>query len=180
MREVSLSHVDPDSFLAQRDDLATIHQEAFGETHDRARHYQDVDLPEMACCRGFHAVVAHEDDRLVGFVVGYDATAIPRWYRNVSRAVQGTSVATWFPEAWYLADIAVHPDWQRSGIGTRLHDAIMPLVADRACMLITFHGDHPAKRLYARLGWHETMPDLAYYPGGPLTSLLEYGDTMRR
>lgn len=180
MRDVSISHVDPGSFLAKRDELAAIHRDAFGETPDRARHYRDVDLPEMARCRGFHAVVASRVNQPVGFVVGYDANAIPRWYRNVSRAVHGTPVATWFPGAWYLADIAVHPEWQRAGIGTRLHNAIMPRVADRACMLITFHGDHPAKRLYMHLGWHEAIPNLAYYPGGPLTSFLEYqGNAVR-
>ncbi len=154
--------------------LAALHQAAFGETLQRAARYQNQDIPEMSRCAGFQAVSAHLEGRLVGFVVGHDANAIPRWFESAMRAAQGTPVAAWLPGAWYLADIAVHPDVQGRGIGTRLHDAIMPLMADRRCMLITFHGDHPAKRFYLRLGWREVIPDLRWAPDKPLTSLMEY------
>lgn len=111
---------------------------------------------------------------MVGLVVGYDAPAIPAWFANVMCGVRGTPVESWVPDAWYFADIAVLPDAQRGGVRTQLHDRIMPLVSDRQCMLVTFHGDHPAIRFYRGLGWRGLLPDLEYLPNAPLTSLMEY------
>ena len=128
----------------------------------------------MSLCPGLQCVAAFRWQQMIGFVIGYDARALPAWFDTMMRAVRATPVASWLPDAWYLADIAVLPGAQRTGVGTQLHDHIMPLVAGRQCMLVTFHGDHPAKRFYTRLGWREVIPDLEYQPNAPLTSLMEH------
>ena len=174
MHEVILSRINASEMRDQAAELSAIHQAAFGEDPARAKRYRAVSIPEMSRHSGLHAMTARSAGHLVGFVLGYDAIADPGWFANVSRAIRGHDIAAQFPAAWYLADIAVHPDVRGMGIGTSLLNGIMRLVADRQSVLITWHGDHPAKRLYARLGWCESVPDLEYRPGGPLTSLMEH------
>ena len=174
MSVIDILRLEPDRMRERAGDLAALHQAAFRESDVDMARYRDESVPEMSDCAGFRGFVAWLDDRLIGFVVGYDATAIPRWFESAMRAVDGTPVAAWLPEAWYFADIAVHPEAQGKGIGTLLHDQIVATVTNRRRMLITFHGDHPAKRFYLRLGWREVIPDLHWAPGKPLTSLMEY------
>lgn len=171
---VETSRLAPDRMRTLAADFASLHQAAFGESNEYTARYRDESLPEMSQCTGFQGVAAWSGQRLAGFVVGYDATGIPSWFEPAMRAVEGTPVAGWLPDAWYFADIAVHPDVQGQGIGTRLHDQIMATVADRRCMLITFHGEHPAKRFYFRRGWREVIPDIHWAPGKPCSSLMEF------
>jgi ribosomal protein S18 acetylase RimI-like enzyme len=174
MSDLILSRLSPADMRAQRAGMASIHQAAFDESDELLARYRDRDVPEMSLCPGLQCVAAFRGVRMVGFVIGYDAPAIPAWFDNMMRAVRGTPVASWLPDAWYLADIAVLPQAQRAGVGTQLHNCIMPLVSGRRRMLVSFHGDHPAKRFYTTLGWREVLPDLEYLPNTPLTSLMEY------
>ena len=164
--------LSPEDMQAQRAEMAVTHQAAFREPDARMARYRDRDVPRCPSARAFGA--SPRSERQVGFVIGYDAVAIPAWFPNVTRAVQGTPVASWLLDAWYLADIAVLPEAQGAGVGTALHNRIMSLVSDRTRMLMTFHGDHPVKRFYTSLGWREVPPDVQYRPDAPLTSLMAY------
>ena len=65
--------------------------------------------------------------------------------------------------------IAVHPAWQGRGLGRLLMDALLrDLYARRAeeLFLEVDEGNHPAMRLYERLGFREVGKREAYY-GGP-------------
>lgn len=174
MNEMKVTRIHPEELLARAADLAAIHQAAFAETGDRAARYRDQDIPEMAGYAGLACVIAETDDQVVGFAIGHDTAARQQWLRNVMTAVRGSPVRRWLPEAWYLADIAVLPEQQGRGIGQRVHAALMDLTADRQRILVTYNGDHPAKRFYRRLGWIEVVPDLEYRPGAPLSSLMMY------
>lgn len=174
MNGLIISRLSPSDMRAQRAKMASIHQAAFNESDERMARYRDNDVPEMSLCSELQCIAAFQSERMVGFIIGYDAPAIPVWFDNMMRAVRGTPVASWLLDAWYFADIAVLPDAQRAGVGTQLHNRIMSLVSDRRCMLVTFHGDHPAKHFYTGLGWREVLPDLEYLPNAPLTSLMEY------
>lgn len=172
MNDVVITKSDPESMLKMAGELAAIHQAAFGESDEQAARYRDEAIPEMSGYAGTRGVTAHCDGRLAGFVLGYDAKADPDWFSHVSQAVSGTAVASWLSQAWYLADIAVRPEYQSRGIGTALHARILAEVSGQPLVLITFHGDHPARRFYQRLGWQELVPDLLYRAGAPLTSLM--------
>lgn len=174
MNEITLTHLHPEDLLDRAAELAGIHQLAFAESDDRAARYRDTEIPEMATWSGLACVIAEMGDQAVGFAIGHDAAARQPWLRNVMAAVSGTPVQPWLPDAWYLADIAVLPGWQRGGIGRHMHNALLDLTTDRQRVLITYHGDHPAKRFYRRLGWIEILPDLEFLPGAPLTSLMMY------
>jgi ribosomal protein S18 acetylase RimI-like enzyme len=172
MTGITITELDAGAVDRHRSEMALVHQAAFGKDDAYMEAYRDVELPEMAAYAGFRCVVAHENGRMVGFVLGYNATANPAWYRNVAEAVRATPFASWLEDAWYLGDIAVHPDAQRRGIGSTLHGMIVASVPGRDLVLITFHGDHPAQRFYRRHGWRVLVADFVYRPGSPLTTLM--------
>jgi ribosomal protein S18 acetylase RimI-like enzyme len=174
MNDLVISRLCPSDMRAHRAGMAIIHQAALNDSDDRMARYRDNDVPEMSFYPGLQCVAAFRAQQMVGFAIGYDATALPTWFDDMMRAVRGMPVASWLPDAWYFADIAVLPAAQRAGVGTRLHNHIMPLVSKRKRMLVTFHGDHPAKRFYTGLEWREIIPDLEYLPNAPLTSLMEH------
>lgn len=174
MSDIVVTPIGPQGLLDRAAEVAAIHQAAFRDTDDRALRFRDVDIPNMATHDGFACVLASIADQPVGYALGHDAAARQDWLHNVMAASRGTPVHDWLPDAWYLAEIAALPELQRRGIGRRMHDALMDLTADRRRVLITYHGDHPAKRFYHRLGWIEVIPDLEYCPGAPLSSLMVY------
>lgn len=174
MSEIVVTPMDPQGMDARAADIAALHQAAFGESDEQAATYRDRELPAMVGYTGLAVVLASIADKPVGFALGHDTRARKDWLQNVMAAVQDTPVHSWLPDAWYLADIATLPEMQGRGIGRRMHDALMDLTPDRRRMLITYHGDHPAKRFYRRLGWIEVIPDLEYRPGAPLSSLMVY------
>jgi ribosomal protein S18 acetylase RimI-like enzyme len=174
VREATVTPVNPDDLMAQATEISAIHQAAFADSDERASRFRDVDIPKMSGHAGFACVVALTDNQPVGYALGHDAAARQDWLRNVMSAARGTPVERWLPDAWYLAEIATLPELQGRGIGRQMHDVLMDLTADRHRVLVTYHGDHPAKRFYRRLGWAEVIPDLAYVPEAPLSSLMVY------
>jgi GNAT superfamily N-acetyltransferase len=70
------------------------------------------------------------------------------------------------PQVTYLVDIALMPQWRGCGVGTRLILALQDDVRTRGGRL-ALHVDRTnpdAERLYRRLGFVETPPDVPY-PG---------------
>ena len=59
-----------------------------------------------------------------------------------------------------IVDIAVHPDYQRQGIGSRIMAAIMDYLAREApsSAYVSLIADHGAPALYRRLGFEFTAP----------------------
>jgi GNAT superfamily N-acetyltransferase len=172
MSDIAVARLDRDAVNTYRGELARLHQAAFGNSDAYMEAYRDVELPEMASFAGFRCFAAHDQERMIGFVLGYEATADPVWYRNVAEGVRATPIASWLGRAWYFGDIAVHPEAQGRGAGSVLHDRIVATVPVRDLVLITYHGDHPARRFYLRHGWRVLMPDFIYSPGAPPTTLM--------
>jgi len=169
---ITVMELAPDEVVARRAALARVHRAAFGKDDAYAEVYREVELPEMAAHAGFRCVVAHERGDLVGFALGYDATADGVWYGNVAAGVRTTRLRAWLTGAWYLADIAVLPERQGQGIGSRLHDRLVGMVPERDLVLITFPGDHPAVGFYLRHGWRVLDAGFEYRPGAAPTTLM--------
>lgn len=60
-----------------------------------------------------------------------------------------------------IVDMAVHPDFQRRGLGTRIMSALMDYLTDEApaSAYVSLIADDGAPALYARFGFRPTAPD---------------------
>ena len=60
-----------------------------------------------------------------------------------------------------VVDIAVHPDYQRQGLGTLVMAAIMSYIEDNApkSAYVSLIADHHASALYVKFGFKPTAPD---------------------
>lgn len=161
-----------DQVLAHRYEISAIHAAAFGTGGEGARRYERESLPEMTRMPGFVAAVAQRHGEIVGFACGHDATPHQPWANRVYAALVKDGFEAWTRDPFEFADIAILPGMQNRGIGRLLLDAIITNVPHRFCILVTFHGPHPAKRFYLRAGWITLVEDFEYLPGRPLTSIL--------
>ncbi len=95
-----------------------------------------TDQPEVlaaALAGSHHVVLAYDSEALIGLA------------RVVS---DGASIA-------YLQDVLVHPDHQRSGLGSALVEAVMaPYAAIRQKVLLT-DGEPGQRAFYEAVGYHQ-------------------------
>ena len=61
---------------------------------------------------------------------------------------------------YQVVDIAVHPDYQRRGIGYQIMDRLMTALKDNApeSAYVSLIADGPAKHLYEQFGFKDTRP----------------------
>ncbi len=63
--------------------------------------------------------------------------------------------------SFQIVDIAVHPDYQRQGWGTRIMEAVMGYLTEEAppSSTVTLMADRGAPALYQKFGFEFTAPD---------------------
>ncbi|GAA0931458.1 GNAT family N-acetyltransferase [Nonomuraea longicatena] len=107
--------------------------------------------------------------RIVGFAYGFHGTPGQWWHDVVYRAVaerSGTQEAdAWLGDAFELAEIHVHPDFQGRGIGRAMIETLCAGRAERSALLSTHDRPTAARHLYGALGFTDLLS--AYvFPGG--------------
>ncbi len=118
---------------------------------------------------GFRLVVAEEAGRALGFAYGFYRRPGQSWVEEVARALGPR--AGLLEGAFGFVEIAVHPYYQRKGVGSALHDALLEGVrAPRA--VLTVHEKAPALGFYLRRGWRP-LGALAEAPYLVLAKALE-------
>jgi len=63
--------------------------------------------------------------------------------------------------SFQIVDIAVHPDYQRQGLGTQIMQALMQYIRDSApnSAHVSLFADRGAQALYRKFGFELTAPD---------------------
>lgn len=107
---------------------------------------------------GHELIVADEDGRIVAYLLSHDA-----------------------PDEVHLLQIAVHPDYQRLGLATRLGGHLFAGKAGRSTVYLEVRASNaPAQLLYASLGFRTVGRRKAYYPPLPGQSRREDAILMTR
>jgi ribosomal protein S18 acetylase RimI-like enzyme len=131
-------------------------------------------VPRHAGHAGFRFLGAFEPGgRLVGFVYGYTGAPGQWWYDKVAATLDARLRTEWLePSHFELTELAVDPAYQGSGIGSRLHDAVLEgLPYERA--LLSALADNPRViRFYEHRGWRVLLPELRFEQGRPLFAIL--------
>jgi GNAT superfamily N-acetyltransferase len=117
-------------------------------------------FPDHTARHGFRLRLAVDErsDQPVGFAYGFDQTH-DRFFREaVSSMLPQTAAKYWLSSYFRLVEIAVLPEWQRQGIGRRLHDSLLFGLPYPVALLATLAQDTPAYHMYLARGWQVIQP----------------------
>jgi len=131
-------------------------------------------------------VVTHQDGNVAGFALAVRAFPGDWWRDKVAAAIGPALTARWLPPGVLeVVHVAVHPAWQRQGIGRALLDSLTAdsltaesLTADRrtggalTAVLSCDSAAGPAQQLYLSSGWTLITGELSYLPGMPARWLM--------
>jgi GNAT superfamily N-acetyltransferase len=107
-----------------------------------------------------------EKGQLLGFAYGY-ATSAAKWRCTYVRPAMTEHVAEeWLDGAWQFTEIAVDPQWQGRGVGSRLHNALLQDLPYQRAVLSTLQADTTSHKMYRSRGWIVLVEDL-FFPDIP-------------
>lgn len=113
------------------------------------------------------------DGALVGFVYGYTGAPGQWWYDRVARALDRGARRRWFhPAHFEFTELAVHPDFQERGIGSRLHDRILEGLPHERAMLSALADNARVVAYYRRRGWELVLDRLRFEAGRPEFTIM--------
>ncbi len=129
-------------------------------------------LDEVTDLDGLLALGAFRDDELVGMLVGWPTASRDWWPRQVRPELAMTENLHWLDDAFEVAELHVHPDVQRLGVGTALLEEAEKRVPQRRMVLSTNAVDnHRAREFYRRRGFR-TLTGPFRWLGLPLRVLV--------
>lgn len=112
---------------------------------------------------GWQAVAAGAPP--VAFAYGFHCTPGQWWrdslYRGLRRTLGRRAARGWLADTFCLAELHVHPNWQRYGLGRGLLDTLFAGREERAALLTTPDDAH-ARKFYAHLGFVELMSGFTF------------------
>jgi ribosomal protein S18 acetylase RimI-like enzyme len=116
--------------------------------------------------RGFRCVVALEGstERLAGFSYGYSSAPGQWWHDLVEGKLDPGTADRWLSDTFELAELAVAPQAQGQGLGSRLHDILLAGLTHRTAVLSTIQSETVALKLYRKRGWTVLLEDF-FFPG---------------
>jgi aminoglycoside 3-N-acetyltransferase I len=132
----------------------------FAEVFDDPQSYAaqpppDGYLRELLADPRFIALVAVEDERIIGALAAYELCKFEQQRSEI-----------------YIYDLAVAADRRRQGIATALIDALRPIAIAAGAWMIYVQadlGDEPAVALYTKLGSRE---DVLHFDIAPIRTML--------
>jgi ribosomal protein S18 acetylase RimI-like enzyme len=131
-------------------------------------------LPRHSRREGFVMEGAFDErDQLQGFVYGYPGAPGQWWHDRVAAALAEEVRREWLdPPHFELAELAVDPQHQGRGIGSRLHDAVLERQPHDRAVLSALAGNSRVIRFYEDRGWHVILPELRFEPDRPSFAIL--------
>jgi GNAT superfamily N-acetyltransferase len=98
---------------------------------------------------------------VIAFAYGFHGGSGQWWHDLVRSALissSGHGAATeWLDDSFEVAEVHVHPQYQRRGIGRRMLYRLTGGRAERTAVLSTMDANSPARRLYRSLGFTDLL-----------------------
>lgn len=166
-------------FVAEIDRLTAIYAAAMradpaqlpGRRTIMERHTQHAD---------FRAIVvtakAADDSQIIGFGYGFRGAG-GQWWHDVVRLamtaqIGATVAAAWLDSSMEIAELHVHPDFQRRGIGRRLLLGLTAGRPEHTAALSTQDDNWPARLLYRSVGFTDMLTGFSFPGGGPPYTIM--------
>lgn len=168
-----LVELTDDALDRYRDPIGEIYSAAFEVDAAEGEQFLSGALDRHRTYPGFMGRLAlDEAGDACGFVYGYRSQPGQWWHELVRPAFGRNGQEHWLDDAFEFVELAVHPDAQGRGIGSRLHDDLLHAVPQARALLSTRHGDTPATHLYRARGWVPLVEDFRYFPQGEEVILM--------
>jgi GNAT superfamily N-acetyltransferase len=110
-------------------------------------------------------------DEIIGFGYGFRGEEGQWWHDVVADAIAARAgpdaAAAWLADSLEIAEVHVHPDYHRRGIGRSLVLGLAEGRRERTAVLSTQDAESPARRLYRTLGFTDLLTGYAF-PGTPV------------
>jgi ribosomal protein S18 acetylase RimI-like enzyme len=172
-RELSLA-----GFMSELDQLTAVYAAAMrpdpGQLPSRR-----AAMERHASYRGFRALAVtagaaaqaggrSEPGQIIGFSYGFTGADGQWWHDVVAAALTATAGAAgagaWLADSLEIAEVHVHPDFHRRGIGRSLVAGLAAGRQERTAVLSTQDANTPARRLYCGLGFADLLTGYSF-PG---------------
>jgi ribosomal protein S18 acetylase RimI-like enzyme len=135
-------------------------------------------MEQHAGYQGFRALAVTADGlgddghgrpgRIIAFSYGFCGASGQWWHDVVNAALtaqSGPAAATaWLADSLEIAEVHVHPDFHRRGIGRSLVLGLAAGSRERTAVLSTQDAESPARRLYRSLGFTDLLTRYSF-PG---------------
>jgi ribosomal protein S18 acetylase RimI-like enzyme len=111
------------------------------------------------------------DAAIIAFAYGFHGDS-GQWWHDLVRAalmIQSGSAAVtrWLDDSFEVAELHVHPGYQRRGIGRQLLFRLTGDRTERTALLSTMDTNSPARRLYRSAGFTDLLTDYRF-AGAPV------------
>jgi ribosomal protein S18 acetylase RimI-like enzyme len=168
------------AFVVHLDALAAVYLAAMRPGVNQLPGRRSI-MERHATYRGFRAlaVTAAEGEpgqtgftrEIIGFSYAFRGAPGQWWHDVVVAAItakSGAAVASaWLADSLEIAEVHVHPDYHRRGIGRSLVLGLAEGRVERTAVLSTQDADSPARRLYRSLGFADLLTGYTF-PGAPV------------
>lgn len=108
----------------------------------------------MAAAPGFKGIVAMEGDEVVGMTYAYTGGPGQWWHEEVRKRIPAAAYRRRLVRSVEVVEVAVSPNHQGKGIGTRLVEVLLEGREEHTAVL-SARCDSRAHELYRRLGFEE-------------------------
>jgi len=150
--EVDLAHHDGQAAEAMLDELCDAYADAYGvEPGEKVDAFRGRASKQFAR-PGFALVTARAVERLVGFAFGYVLQPDTHWWTGLAPAPGEDFETETGARTFVLSEIEVRRAWQGSGVGRRIHDALLGDRREERATLAT-GPDAEAQAVYLGWGW---------------------------
>jgi ribosomal protein S18 acetylase RimI-like enzyme len=170
-----------DAFVAELDALTGVYQAAMRPDPAQLPGRRSI-MQRHATYQGFRALAVTADavgqhgmsgrpGQIVGFSYGFRGADGQWWHDVVAAALTARAgealAAGWLADSLEIAEVHVHPDFHRRGIGRSLVLRLAEGRPERTAVLSTPDADSPARRLYRGLGFADLLTGYTF-PGAPV------------
>jgi ribosomal protein S18 acetylase RimI-like enzyme len=116
------------------------------------------------------------DSQIIGFGYGFRGAG-GQWWHDVVRLamtaqIGATVAAAWLDSSMEIAELHVHPDFQRRGIGRRLLLGLTAGRPEHTAALSTQDDNWPARLLYRSVGFTDMLTGFSFPGGGPPYTIM--------
>lgn len=184
MREPKLREIDSQGFRRRLGPILEVYAAAMRPPLEQLPGRHTI-MERHATYPGFRALTAERRrgfpsgpwGNTVAFAYGFHGASGQWWHDVVDRALTEIAgaehAAAWLADTFEVAELHVHPDHQRRGLGRKLLTELCSRRTERTMVLSTLERPgSPARRLYRSIGMIDLLREFEFPGGGPRYAVM--------